>query len=596
MSQNNNDVRFQKAYKIVVKHYIKETLRNWKTAAPGILLPAFGTIFVFYIPAYAVSKAVEIGLSGTADSLSDFQGPITLFVGSWLLGEAMWRVGIYFANIAETRGVKELYRKGLRQLLNHDLAFFNDNFAGSLTKRTLSYANRYIDAFDTMLYNVFPNLIPSIFAIILLSTYSLWLGLILLVSVPLILAIILPRIKHRRKLVTTRETASTVVSGHIADVYGNISTVRAHASEDREQKRHMKYVNDLTIKIRRSWDYQNLHIDTIISPMYVLVNAAGLTTALYLAIQGEISYAALIVVYSYFAQVTRFLWEFNGIYRRIETAISDAAQYTELLLDSPSITDPIRSNLIDKREGAIAIKDIHFAYEDGEEKLFDHFSLNIPAGQKVGLVGRSGSGKTSMTKLLLRFTDIDEGSITIDDVDIRTMTQADLRSLIAYVPQDPAMFHRSISDNIMYGKPNATDQELLKAAKMAHAHEFIEKLNGGYDTLVGERGIKLSGGQRQRVAIARAMLKDAPILLLDEATSALDSESELLIQDALWKLMENKTAIVIAHRLSTIQKMDRIIVMDEGRIIEDGSHTELLRLNGVYAQLWSHQSGGFLEE
>ncbi|OYW42452.1 hypothetical protein B7Z28_01505 [Candidatus Saccharibacteria bacterium 32-45-3] len=228
--------------------------------------------------------------------------------------------------------------------------------------------------------------------------------------------------------------------------------------------------------------------------------------------------------------------------------------------------------------------------------MFKQFNLSIPAGQRVGLVGQSGSGKTTLTKLLLRFSDIQKGAITIDDQAIETVTQSSLRKAIAYVPQEPMLFHRTLEENIKYGNPDANREQVIEAAKRAHALEFIEKLPEGLDTLVGERGIKLSGGQRQRIAIARAILKDAPILVLDEATSALDSESEKLIQQAFTELMKDRTSIVIAHRLSTIAKLDRIIVMDNGAIIEDGTHDELLAKKGQYAKLWAHQSGGFIEE
>jgi ATP-binding cassette subfamily B protein len=222
--------------------------------------------------------------------------------------------------------------------------------------------------------------------------------------------------------------------------------------------------------------------------------------------------------------------------------------------------------------------------------------LRIKPGEKVGLVGPSGGGKTSLTGLLMRFMDVQEGKILIDGQDIANIRQADLRQRISYVPQEPLLFHRSLRENIRYGQLDASDKVIEGVAKLAHAHEFITQLPQGYNTLVGERGVKLSGGQRQRVAIARALLKNAPILVLDEATSALDSESELLIQDALWKLMENRTAIVIAHRLSTIQKMDRILVLEDGEIVEEGSHKELLSIDGTYARLWAHQSGGFIQD
>ena len=226
--------------------------------------------------------------------------------------------------------------------------------------------------------------------------------------------------------------------------------------------------------------------------------------------------------------------------------------------------------------------------------LFDRFSLEVAAGTKLGLVGRSGGGKTTITRLLLRFKDVERGQILVGGQSIAEISQASLREVIAYVPQDPAMFHRSIADNIRFARPQATDEEVRRAAALAHAAEFIQALPDGYDTLVGERGIKLSGGQRQRIAIARAILKDAPILILDEATSSLDSESEALIQDALWTLMEGRTAIVIAHRLSTVRRMDSLVVLDRGRIVEQGTHEHLLAHGGIYASLWAHQSGGFL--
>jgi ATP-binding cassette subfamily B protein len=254
---------------------------------------------------------------------------------------------------------------------------------------------------------------------------------------------------------------------------------------------------------------------------------------------------------------------------------------------------PVKCNI---KEGKIEMKNVTFTHDQNKDTLFDNLCMTVEPGEQVGLIGRSGSGKTSLARLLLRFSDIDGGSIVIDGQDITSITQSDLHNSIAYVSQEPSLFHRSLRENIAYGKPNATDAEVRHAAEQANALDFIESLDKKFDTLVGERGVKLSGGQRQRIAIARAILKDAPILVLDEATSALDSESEQLIQGALAKLMKGRTSIVIAHRLSTIAKLDRIIVLDEGKIVEQGTHSELLANNGIYAKLWSHQSGGFLKE
>jgi ATP-binding cassette subfamily B protein len=296
-------------------------------------------------------------------------------------------------------------------------------------------------------------------------------------------------------------------------------------------------------------------------------------------------------------QLTRRLWESNRVLRNFNRAFGDATDMTQILDLKSDIKDAANAPAIRQSRGDITISNVDFFYPDQKDKLlFKKLNLHIKPGEKVGLVGKSGSGKTTLTKLLLRLLDISDGQIAIDGQDISKVTQTSLRNSIAYVPQEPLMFHRTIAENINYGNPDASQEEVIAVAKMANAHEFINELSDGYNTLVGERGVKLSGGQRQRIAIARAMLKNAPILLLDEATSALDSESEILIQDALWKLMEGRTAIVIAHRLSTIQKMDRIIVMDNGEIVEQGTHKELTRSGGIYSELWSHQSGGFIEE
>jgi ATP-binding cassette subfamily B protein len=275
----------------------------------------------------------------------------------------------------------------------------------------------------------------------------------------------------------------------------------------------------------------------------------------------------------------------------------DASKITEILSQTPEVRDLPNAKPLRIKSATIALENVAFNYNDSQgQSVFKKLNLHIPAGQSVGLVGKSGGGKSTLTHLLLRYMDVTGGKILVDDKDIATHTQESLRGAIAYVPQEPYLFHRSLRENIAYGKPGANDKEILAAARQANAIEFIKTLPDGLDTIVGERGVKLSGGQRQRIAIARAILKNAPILVLDEATSALDSESEKLIQEALEKLMVGRTSIVIAHRLSTIAKLDRIIVLDNGKIAEDGSHAELLEKRGVYERLWKHQSGGFIEE
>jgi ATP-binding cassette, subfamily B, bacterial len=279
----------------------------------------------------------------------------------------------------------------------------------------------------------------------------------------------------------------------------------------------------------------------------------------------------------------------------MESCLTEAAQFTELLANPPTVVDPATPEPLRPAGAGVRFERVHFAHR-GAPPLFSGLDLEIPSGAKVGLVGRSGGGKSTITQLVLRMMDIQSGTIRVGGQDISRLRQADLRGLIAYVPQDPAMFHRTLRENIAFARPGATEAEIREAADAAHVTEFAEALTDGFETLVGERGVKLSGGQRQRVALARAILRDAPILLLDEATSALDSESEVLIQEALWRIMDGRTALVVAHRLSTVARMDRLVVLDRGEIVEQGSHDELLAGDGTYARLWQHQSGGFLDE
>jgi ATP-binding cassette subfamily B protein len=283
--------------------------------------------------------------------------------------------------------------------------------------------------------------------------------------------------------------------------------------------------------------------------------------------------------------------------KQYEVVMGTAYQTMKTMLIEPTVLDPEHPKHLPKEGLDITFDNLTYKYDDASAHTtaVANFTLEIKPGEKIGLVGYSGSGKTTLTKLLLRFMDATGGAIRIGGVDIRHTSQRELRESIAYVPQEPLLFHRSIAENIAYGRPAASSSQVKEAAKMAYVDEFVDVLPKKYHTAVGERGVKLSGGQRQRVAIARAILKDAPILVLDEATSALDSRSEKFIQQALWRLMEDRTALVVAHRLSTIQRMDRIVVMDKGQVVQIGSHEELLKdTTGIYAKLWAHQSGGYM--
>lgn len=506
-----------------------------------------------------------------------------------------WRFNLWLIWTFESAAQRDLYHDVFRKLEHESARFHANNFTGSLVSQSTKLMSSFERFWDTIVFQIIPVTTGVLAAVIILWTqfwqYSLFLFVL---SVSFAIAVFLGnRIMHPRNI--AEASASTAMNGYLADVVANASVVQAYAQEDTELARAMKKAT--------TWRQKNLHVMSgfigvsfIYSIIDVIILVAAIVFAVYASEQKLISAGLVYLALSYTSTVVRQLWEMNSIMRNYNRVMGDANDMTEIL-DKPIEVINMSEETLRVAKGAISFQKMKFTHDNGEGvKIFNDFSLEIPAGQRVGLVGHSGSGKTTLTKLLLRFSDIDGGTIRIDGQDIAAYSLQSLRSNIAYVPQDPMLFHRSLRENIAYGKPDATDDEIIAAAKQANAWEFIETLKDGLDTTVGERGVKLSGGQRQRIAIARALLKDAPILILDEATSALDSESEKLIQDALATLMKGRTSLVIAHRLSTVAKLDRIIVLQHGRIAEDDTHLNLLRREGVYATLWKHQSGGFIKE
>ncbi|MFF9983462.1 ABC transporter ATP-binding protein [Streptomyces erythrochromogenes] len=579
---------------LALRHYGRELARLRRLTAPAMLLPALGNIGIFYVAPLIVAKLVGRVAEGGAAGINAMLPYVLGFAGVLLLAEALWRIGLHCLNRLDARGIEHLYVIGMDELFAKDAAFFHDNFAGSLTKRVLSFASRFEEFVDTLTFSVMGSFVPLLFASVVLWQYEPMLVVGLLALITLTAVCVTPLIRRRQTLVAQREEAIARVSGHVADSLMNMDTVRAFAAEDREAAEHRSRVAQSRRLTLRSWDYGNLRIDTLVAPLSVLTNVLGLLLAVALG-AGEHGVEAIIVTFTYYANATRIMFEFNQIYRRLESSMTEAAQFTELLLQPPTVLDPETPEPLRSESADVRFERVNFSH-GGAKPLFEGLDLDVPSGSKIGLVGRSGGGKTTLTRLLLRMTDVDGGRITIGGQDISRLRQADLRSRLAYVPQDPAMFHRTLRENIAFARPGATEAEVRRAAEAAHVTEFADALPDGFDTMVGERGVKLSGGQRQRVALARAILRDAPILLLDEATSALDSESEILVQEALWRLMEGRTALVVAHRLSTVATMDQLVVLDRGRIVEQGSHRELLAAEGAYAKLWKHQSGGFLHE
>lgn len=574
--------------------YNREIYSGWKYSAPIILSVILGTIFIFYLPPLIIAQLIASDVTITLQNGSLY---LLLFCASWLGGELLWRLAFFIMARFEASTLEKLYNETLDTLLKKDITFFHDRFAGSITKNVLAYARRFETYFDTITFGVISQVGPAIFGLIVLSIISPVLSVTLIVILAATVLLVRPLILKRSKLVKHREDTHAKMSGHISDVISNIASVKSFGAERRELAVHNKNAKHFADAAYASWHYHNTRIDMLVSPLYVLANVLALAIIMQTGIDNTTK-ASLFLAFNYFMSISRFMWEFNGIYRRLEEALTDAGLYIEYSDVPSTVSDSPNAKQLSVNKGAVAFNSIDFSHHDvsDENALFEQFSLKIEAGTRVGLVGHSGAGKSTLVNLLLRYSNVDGGTISIDGQAIADVTQESLHHAIAYVAQEPMLFHRSLRDNIAYGKPDATDDEILYAAKSAFAYEFIKDLPNGLETLVGERGVKLSGGQRQRIAIARAILKDAPILVLDEATSALDSESEKLIQDSLSELMKNRTSIVIAHRLSTIAKLDRIIVLDNGKIAEDGTHAELLTKKGIYSRLWNHQSGGFIEE
>jgi len=502
----------------------------------------------------------------------------------------------YCVAVLHDNVVENLYDDCFEYLTHQDYAFFADNFSGSIVTQASRFAKVYTTFNDTIFFDLIPQVIIVLISAGIMAYYSPFIGLATFVlwlgSTMLVIRFALGRLPVRRTAVA-KESEQV---GELADTITNALTVKTFAAENREIERYRKLNHVRAGLFLRSW-HQAVRNGFIIEVLCGVLQMVVFVGGIIAVHRGSLGIATFLLFQVYILRIIENLRSSTFVVRQLEVVSGDGQEMTELLEQAPLVQDKPFAEKSGIARGAINFSGMTFQYSDAgsDEALFDSFSLDIKSGEKIGLVGPSGGGKTTITRLLLRFTDIQGGAITIDGQDIRDIKQQDLRRAIAYVPQEPLLFHRSIKENIRYGKPSANDAEITAVAKKSFAHGFIADLPNDYDTMVGERGVKLSGGQRQRVAIARAMLKNAPILVLDEATSALDSESEHLIQKALWELMKDKTAVVIAHRLSTIQRMDRIVVLDDGKIIEEGSHKALLKQNGLYAKLWAHQSGGFIE-
>jgi len=485
-----------------------------------------------------------------------------------------------------------LRKQSFSYMIGHSHSFFANNFGGSLTRKINKYANAFEKLADRMVSDGLPLIVRSIGTVIaiytLLPKYAYIMGIFCFVF--LVTAFIYIRYKLKYDIIAAEyDTEST---GVLSDSIGNHSSIQLFTGHKNEENRF----KNITEKQRKATSF-NWYLWEGLGAIQSFYSLTIEFIIFWFALGdwklGLISLPIIVLLQSYLVRLNDNLWSFGGITRAFYESFADAQEMADVL-DTPYEIIDNPTQILKNVKGEVVFDNVNYIYKNNKNKILDNFSLTIPPGQKVAIVGSSGAGKTTFVRLLMRLFDVTSGKITIDGVDISKVSQQNLREQIAFVPQEPVLFHRTLMENIRYGRRNATDEEVLKAATLAHCDEFIDSLPYGYETYVGERGIKLSGGERQRVAIARAILKDVPILILDEATSSLDSHSEFLIQDALVKLIKGKTTIVIAHRLSTIRQMDRIIVIKNGKITEDGVHDELvIKKNGIYKKLWDLQAGGF---
>ncbi|UTL83189.1 ABC transporter ATP-binding protein [Pseudomonas putida] len=486
-----------------------------------------------------------------------------------------------------------------RLMLRQSLSFFSDEFSGRVTTKVMQTALAVREVLFTII-EIAPGIGVYFIAIIALAGgFDLKLMLPFIAWVALFGLAMLYFVPRLGQVGQEQAHARSSMTGRVSDAYTNITTVKLFSHSKREAHFARAAMEDFKLTGFRQMRLVS-QFEIVNQALVVGLIAGAGGYALWLWHQGEVGTGAVAAITAMALRVNGMshwiMWQMTSLFENIGT-VQDGM---ETLTRGPKVQDAPNAGVLKTTGGAVDFDNVSFNY-NGERQVLDGLTLHIRPGEKVGLVGRSGAGKSTLINLLLRFYDVDNGEIRIDGQNIAKVTQDSLRSAIGMVTQDTSLLHRSIRDNIAYGRPDATEQQIRRAAANAQADAFIEQLSdrqghSGYDTLVGERGIKLSGGQRQRIAIARVMLKNAPILLLDEATSALDSEVEVAIQESLNEMMEGKTVIAIAHRLSTIAAMDRLIVMDEGRIIEQGTHSGLLARNGTYARLWQHQSGGFLGE
>ena len=583
-TQNIRKYVWPQVKKHKVLFYSIVTMFGIRVVIEAIIRPIY---FKEIIDTFSISNIEKSLLSPQLFKLFSILIAINLFLVVWA------RLGKFFMFKFEINIIEKLRNFTFWKISNNSQSFFANTFSGSLVTKSRRFVGSFEQMFAILIYDFYSSLIIFVGVFIVILRQSVFIGSIFFIFIIVYLLIIFLFLKRKIKYDLLEAKSDSRVGGRLADVFSNILAVKIFSAHRNEIQSFGEVTSDAANKSRKSW-YFVLRIELVQSILVFIVSSTILYFLITLWLEGKLSTGTVVLVQTYMVIIFEKLWHLSDGFMRFMKSLADMQEIFDIFNTVPDILDPKKPEKLKMNKGHLVFENVDFVYKNGQEVL-KNFNLDIKPGERVGVVGHSGAGKSTITNLILRFMDVSNGRITIDGQDIRNVTQDDSRTVISYVPQESVLFHRTIRENIAYSKPNFKKDEIEKVSKDAYAHEFISKLPYTYETFVGERGVKLSGGERQRVAIARAMLKDAPILILDEATSSLDSVSEKYIQEAFNDLMKGKTAIVIAHRLSTIQKMDRIIVLDDGEIVEQGTHSELLAKGGSYADLWNHQVGGFIE-
>ena len=570
----------------------------------GLFVALMASTFLFvallsYGNPYVMSLVVDRVSEGSiaSDQVFSIYGPyIVALIAINLVGQAASKLQDYTMYKLEIAAAYDLATMSFDALCNQSMSFHSNRFGGTLVSQTSKFMSAYQQLLETITFPFLPVVCSVIFTCAILAPRVPLYVVILMVLLAIYACVSYYMYKRILSLNEKAASAQNQLSGELSDSVANILAVKTSGREDYERALFDQANRNVVERdSKRMW--ASLTRGIITAAITVVIMSV---VAVFIAGGNAwfgITPGTLVMMFTYTYTVTNQFNFINNGLQRFNRAFGDASGMTATLDEPRLVADKPGAPAMVVREGTIDFQNIGFYYTDGNVKtpVFEDFNLHIPAGQRVGLVGLSGAGKTTLTKLLLRLSDIQDGRILINGQNVADCTQQSLRRSIAYVPQEALLFHRTIAENISYGRPDATMEQIREAARQANALEFIENLPQGFETITGERGVKLSGGQRQRVAIARALLADCPVLVLDEATSALDSESEALVPDALKKLMRGRTCIVVAHRLSTVASLDRIVVLDHGKVVEDGPHAELIKAGGEYAHLWDRQTGAYLE-